>query len=332
MQNNFGPTDSHLSRPHPDDLIIRQSTIGSMQLCPARVGLSTLDGFSDRGSEALVFGSTVHNHLEKFLNGHGSDIWPIELATRDELRESLTQVEVKDDFLVADVASMASINAMLDEVLTACRQWHATVWPELDSLGGGLAEQEMQVPFGTLPAPNLCYGCYESTCDSQIGDRCDNHPGDRKVWLQGTPDLVVQGHGMFDWKTSGRAWKVDDNGRTKGSFNAQAPLYLWMWKQRTGEMLRDFTFWVYDRRNAAWQDHHTIWNDEQIDAALLNAWQYVLMLDAQAFPFTPTDSPYGKFQRGWHCSAKYCGGWEICPGKAMIDDGADLSARIDATW
>jgi hypothetical protein len=70
-----------------------------------------------------------------------------------------------------------------------------------------------------------------------------------------------------------------------------------------------------------------MWGKEQIEANLANAWEYGKMIAAGAFPYTPGDAPYGKHKRGWWCSPTYCGAWNICPGKATIADGTDLTVQ-----
>jgi hypothetical protein len=56
------------------------------------------------------------------------------------------------------------------------------------------------------------------------------------------------------------------------------------------------------------------------------------MVANDTYPATPAGESYGKYKRGWHCSAKYCGGWEICPFKGLIPDDADLEEKITHGW
>ena len=152
----------------------------------------------------------------------------------------------------------------------------------------------------------------------------------RMVWLQGTPDLWTMGT-VYDWKTTGNPWKENGGGLTRGSFGQQAPLYLHL-VSTLGATATRFVFYVYDRGSGAWASHETVWSPASIGAALANAWEYGKMIGAGAFPYTPASDNYGKYQRGWHCSARYCGAWDICEGKRILADGADMDMKIDSHW
>jgi hypothetical protein len=296
------------SEPAEDDIVVRQSTIGSMQLCPGRVGLSLTEGFDHTPSEAMVFGTMVHNLIEAFLSGKDTDgAWPLRLSTDAAILAALMQAAEKDGFTVEDVASPEVVQRVVNEVRSACFAWYSDVWQaglhQVDAVG---IEHTMTIPLGLLPSG-------------------------QSIWLQGTPDLYTPGT-AYDWKTSGRPWSESKQGLTKGSFNQQAPIYLALIEASTGLRPRQFVFVVYDRSTGQWSEHETTWADETIAASLLNAWEVGKQIAAQAFPYTPATDNFGKYERGWHCSAMYCGAWNICPGKAMVGDGADLTQTRSNRW
>jgi hypothetical protein len=297
-----------------EPLILRQSTIGSMQLCPARVGLSVVDGFNSTPSEAMFFGSLVHNLIERFLGGYVAggvtppSTYPLELLSRSVIGLAIADVCEKDGFDWEDVTRQEQREAIYEEARVATLAWFAQVWSahlfQSDVLG---VEQKLTAPLRDEPLPS-----------------------GRQALLQGTPDLWTGGT-VIDWKTSGRAWVVHAD-LTKGHFSPQAPIYFTLIERNGGPKIRRMTFYVYDRSSASWAEHETNWTDEQVEASLENAWQYAKQIDAGAFPYTPFESTFGKYKRGWHCSPKYCGAWDICPGKAMIADDTDLSVRTERSW
>ncbi|KKL94883.1 hypothetical protein LCGC14_1860280, partial [marine sediment metagenome] len=73
--------------PIESDLQLRNSTIGSWDLCPGRVGYAESEGFEPTPSEAMSFGSMGHGAIEVDLT-EGLHLW-----TKGELemlwRESL---------------------------------------------------------------------------------------------------------------------------------------------------------------------------------------------------------------------------------------------------
>lgn len=294
--------------PVEGDILVRQSTIGSMQLCPGRVGLSLLDGFDHTPSEPMVFGSMVHNLIESFLLlGEDDGQWPLRLATDSAITDSLLAVAEKDGFTPAHVASDEQIATLIAGVRDAVTSWYDQVWtPNLHQVEPAGIERTMTIPLGLLPTGQA-------------------------VWLQGTPDFYSTATG-YDWKTAGRGWSVSspryaDQELTKGNFSPQAPLYLALIEWTHQISPRRFVYIVYDRSKGTWSEYETVWSDAEIEASLLNAWEIGKQIAAQAFPYTPASDNFGKYERGWHCSPMYCGAWDICPGKAMLGDGYDIEQK-----
>jgi len=312
------------SEPAADDILHRQSYTGDYMLCPWRAGARTDPRFDDFPSEGRVFGSTVHNHIEKAIGLllDGIDLkW---LAMRQHLRESVAQVEEKDGFTWEKVCpNEAQREAFLDEVLRATRLWYEQVWlKDFDADMLMHIERTLTQPLGTL------HGECWMTDEMQP---CDIPDHGRGVWLHGTPDVVTSGR-IVDWKTTNWPWKLGVTGLHKGSVSPQAPTYCWLWEQETGERIRDFTFYVYDRKAQEWKRYDMVVTDEQIDAVLEQHWQVVRAIDSDVLPCTPVQDDFGKMKRAWYCSAAYCGAWSFCDGRQLIQDGVDLSQASPLTW
>lgn len=134
------------------------------------------------------------------------------------------------------------------------------------------------------------------------------------IYLKGTPDAVFEGV-VVDWKTSGRAWK-----ETKAHKALQADVYMALVKQELDIAIRDWIFWVYNRRGRVWEAIPTKRRISDINASLLRAYDYGLALESEILPATPYTDTFGELKRGWYCSAKYCGAWNICPAKYLHDN------------
>ena len=308
MLDGFGKVPSY-PEPRDDDIVVSQSTIGSMQLCPGRVGLSQVEGFYATPSEAMFFGSVVHHMIEKFLLLGDPGAWPFELSTTEAIRQAMDDAAVDEShgtaghFVIDEVATPDQVLMFIAEIRESVMAWYSQVWTAwFHEINITAMEQKLIMPLGILP-------------------------DGRAVWLRGTPD-VTTGGGIYDWKTSKKAWLLNSDGLSKGSFGPQAPLYLALTGQRSGH----FTFVVYDRATQKWETHPTVWSEEQVKASVLNAWETGKQIGAQGFPYTPFESSYGKYKRGWHCSPQYCGAWDVCPGKDSISDGVDTTVKIDRRW
>ena len=313
MMRTYGLMPDDRDGPADDDIVVRQSTIGSMRLCPARVGLSGEPGFLDAPSQAMFQGTVVHALIEEYLSAVASDGdlgagMPLRLSMVPNVVSLMAELAHADGFRLDDVASDAQIQKVAETAVAAAQSWHEQVWlgDGLDSMAILAIEAKMVRPLGTLP-------------DGRV------------IWLQGTAD-IVHGGGIVDWKTSSRGWKVNRDGLSQASFKVQAPLYLWLAEPILEKLASSATFYVYDVSKGQWTSHHTNWSEAQIMANLGNAWEAGKQIAAEAFPYTPAGSDYGKYGRGWWCSLKYCAAWNICPGKDSIADGVDTTARRDERW
>ena len=262
------------------DTLIRQSTIGQMQLCPGRVGFADNPGYLAMISEPLVFGSAVHHLIAGDLE-------------ENELREDLllSMHEWVEEMLVEDyewsLDQVPNVRDFFSEVSTAYRMWRTDVRDRALASPVLLVEEEQRMFLGE-------------------GNRGN-------VFLKGTADLVLEDQ-LVDWKTSGRAWK-----QSKADFSVQASLYMPLHKQTLDVSIQSFTFWVYNRGGRSWDRLTTRRTIAQIDAAMATALQYGRQIESESFPCTPVPEASFNKARGWYCKPKFCGAWNVCDAKFMND-------------
>lgn len=153
-----------------DTIIVRQSTIGQLQLCGKRVEYKDQEGFLEPVSEALCFGSCLH-----YLIGEDLTRNEIPLDLLANMEEWVERLLVTDyDWTLARVPNYPEF---LENLRVGYRSWREVVRP---LLGVPVAIEElMYVPLGEYKGRNIV--------------------------LQGTPDFV-EGEWLNDWKTSGRNW------------------------------------------------------------------------------------------------------------------------------
>lgn len=280
--------------PVDGDIELSQSTVSSMDLCPARVGYSTHEGFDASPSEPMSFGTAEHATIEHDLWSIGTEhfgTW-----SRDDVRDLWNETLIAErdgSWTLADFDADEKIEQSIDELIHANKRWHQQVWPTLKALGSELLiEERVTKCLGVLP-------------------------DGRHVWFGGTADLVdVKNKRIYDWKTSGREWK-----ESKAAMTPQAQAYTWLYG------IDDHTYWVYARNKRSWQSFRTHRRPEQVDAYLRHAWQRARQIGAGIFPATPLDSTFGDVKRAWYCSAKFCGAWDVCEFKYLPDDVYEAQIR-----
>ncbi len=282
--------------PGDDVLWMRQSTVGSWELCPARVMLSDDPGFKALPSEAMSFGTLVHEMGATDLTD-GLQNWTI--VDVMDLWDTL----VTDEYGVSvfELAAEEMIRDGAVEAIGANQLWRVQVVPTLPDTDP-VVETRLEAPLGVLPSG-------------------------RRVWLHGTGDVLYpDSHVGVDWKTAGRGWKEG-----KADLTGQAAAYTYLAWVAFSEWISEWRYWVYDRQKVEWAQWTTSRTEQQVDAWLRHAFGIAKAIDAGAVMYTPVDSTFGKMSRGWWCSAKYCGAWEVCKGKYLADD-VDESATVEVTW
>lgn len=198
-----------------------------------------------------------------------------------------------EEILVAEDWSLSKVpNAQdfMTELTNAYRIWRHEVYPQLPEAIS--LEEEMYLPLG---------GSY---------------------YLRGTSDAVFD-NVIMDWKTSGRDWKEG-----KADMSIQASLYMALVKQNLGKSIRKFEFWVFNRKKREWVSFPTSRRIKEINSALLSAYDYAYKMDKEAYTATPVTDTFGKKVRGWYCSPKWCGAWNICPAKYLNDNKNETEIAV----
>lgn len=213
----------------------------------------------------------------------------------------LTMNEWVERLLVEDydwsLELVPNVRDFFSELGSAYRSWRADVYPTLEEIL--CVEEEMYVPLG----------------EGQHGN----------IWLRGTADAVFTPR-IADWKTSAKPWS-----QAKADLSIQASLYPALVKQTYGKSIRKFRFWNYVRSKSQWGYLDTSRTVRQVNSALGSALAYGRQIEAGAFVPTPVpDAAFNK-QRGWYCSAKFCGAWNVCPAKYLADS-KDEGEKAVRSW
>lgn len=273
------------------DTLMRQSTSNQIGLCGYRTKLRDEVGYLAAVSEPMVFGSCMHYMISQDLED-----------TEDPLNLIACMDEWVELILVYDynwsLSEIPNVRDFFSELSSAYTQWKAVVRPVLPLVVSAI-EQEMFLPLGE-------------------GER-------GTIFLKGTPDIVYKDE-IIDWKTAGRGWK-----ESKAHHLIQVDAYMALVKQNLGRSIRSFIFWIYDRRHRSWDRIETSRRIRDIDAALLRLLDEGKALESNAFHATPTTDTFGEVKRGWYCSAKYCGAWNICPAK-FLNDNVDEKEIAVRSW
>ena len=277
------------AEPADDDLHLSQTTVSNAALCPARVGYRGDEGYSYVPSEAMSFGTMVHGMAEEDLGLLGTPMrwaagsWTF-YAVEEMWRDGLLN-ERDGSFDLYELADRERINKSIMEALHANKRWHEVVAPTLDLAG----RDDWQI---------------EKRVTKQLGTL----PDGRRVWFGGTADLVVPGLAL-DWKTAGRGWD-----QSKADTTYQATYYTWLYG------VDRHKYWVWNRREKDWSAFETSRSPKDVESALKVAWMLARQMADGTFTATPWQDTFGKVKRGWWCSAKYCGAWDICQFKNLPDD------------
>jgi hypothetical protein len=285
----YGVITEGFDVPRDTDVLIRQSTINSMELCAARIGYQDTEGYQQPFSEPLLFGSLVHECIA------------LAITADDMLKTVLSIGHVLDAYLETEYPewdySDFNLDSMIDEAQFALTEWWK--WWEGEHVTNPVAEQELYAQLGTLP-------------DGRI------------LWLYGTPDLYsIEDAKLYDWKTAGRGW-----GAGKADHAIQASLYSHLVHQNTGIFIKDWKFFVYNRRKGAWESHQTARSAAESDSAALIAWMRGLEVAYGIYSATPTVTENFKDKRGWYCQPKYCPAWNICEFKYLADSIDEQQTKV----
>lgn len=286
-----------METPIAGDLVMRRSLIDDFQLCPARIGYRGQPGYVEPVSDALVFGQGLHY----LANMHTMQQSPWQGNFEEWLEPYLNE---EYDWTIGQIPNYDAWKA---EIYYAYMRWSLEIWPEVEP--------------------------YLKRYDDWYAEQTlywlrHNEPGEVRRWLSGTPDLY-NGMGMVDYKTTGAAWQWY---QAKVDLAIQPSIYLALHQHVYGELLPEFIFYVWDRKKKEWLKFVTKREQEQVDAAVNTADEYLAQYAARIFPATMVvEGRGGKKQRGWYCSAKWCPAWNICD-KKFLNDSVDESEVAVRGW
>jgi hypothetical protein len=102
-------------------------------------------------------------------------------------------------------------------------------------------------------------------------------------------------------------------------------------KQNYGLSIRDWIFWIYDRKKKEWTAIPTKRKVQEINTALTRLLDYGEAVETAILQATPTTDTFGEVRRGWYCSPKFCGAWNVCPMK-YINDSVDEKVIATRSW
>lgn len=301
-----GIEDLHGLGPAPEEFVIRQSNVGNMDLCQARVGLMQGQPEQDP-SEAMFAGTAVHWLIDLWIDKwlEGVDLAP--LSDPDWVEQGLVSVALQKDGF--DLLSKFTSPVHLRQWVVECI-FMLNAWVEQWMIGNAQIVEEavgrevqLHRPLGTVKVP----GRREPVV----------------VWVSGHPDLYTRTL-LVDWKTSSKNWR---KGKAFGMVQDDIYSALVEWSQ--GIRIDQGLFVVGDRAARAWYEHPTRITEASREAALVRAYSHARDLLLGTYSFSPTNS-FG--DRHWPCSPKYCPAWDACPAKYIGDAKDLLSQETRSLW
>jgi len=264
---------------HHQRIYVRQSWIGDYLLCPERARLGvTLPHFRS-GSDATAIGTGIHSAIEWAINSHTAAIH----IDRDEMvRYAQEQVAIEMAkpiklTKVSDKPIAPTVDAMVNS-------WIDTIAMEIE--WGGSTELGFRFPSGLLSKNG-----YE-------------------IWYEGTIDYVEPSGTLWDWKTAGRAYFVNE----KQNKAHQPTVYCQFIKHHMAlEGDQSFRYGVMVRGNTpkgqvvdiVRNDGHYRWLNRQVQTIVNNA---LLVGETSSWPMN---------DQGVLCSSTWCSFWSVCKGAVV---------------
>lgn len=283
-------------------VFVRPSAHATWMLCQAAVAFTSHPQYDNTSSMQASRGTGVHLLNEMHI-AFGTvfdsaeqtlDAWTAEMARRGEGFHDFTTPTRRIE--------------VAQEILTAHQKWVEQFWlPVGQHLDIISTERKMQMPLGVLP-------------------------NGREVWLRGTADLVTAEPKVWDWKTSSTGWQT-----AKLNEITQHLSYAALVEHELEIQPREAAYVVYDFKSGtwSWSEFTVSFGRPQIDRVLREFFKMGAVLDADAAMASPAKrgASWGQDGRGWWCSAKWCGAWDICDGKYLLDDGKATGVRDNSiTW
>lgn len=307
MIPGFMDIEGFPAEPGDHDLVISPSSLNSWFLCNYRILYKDEDWFDNRSNEPPAWGTGMHRLIADHIRG----VDPPKTAgvTMERWIDECLNHDIHPENIV-DYADRAVLLRLAGEMLTGFELWVKDYWePHGSRMETLILEERVTRPLGTLP-------------------------NGRRVWVSGQADFVGKiGEGSalgVDWKTAGRGWK-----RGKAESNVQHTVYAWLAEKLIEERVVSSTYVVYNRQKSewTWKDKIILLTPAMRDATLRSMWDMAVSIDAGTGVASPmTRGGFGD-GRGWHCKPQYCGAWNGCEFKHMIDDDtAQLERPEEMRW
>lgn len=259
-------------------IYVRQSWLGDYLICPERSRLGVMMPEFRTGSDATAIGTGLHSAIEWALNSHDKaeaiDLDEMTQYARTEVAMELARPKLKLTD-ISDKPIEPTVDAMVNS-------WLSDIAPSIE--WNGLTELGFRYPSGLLASNG-----YE-------------------IWYEGTIDYVEPSGTLWDWKTAGRKYYVNE----KQSKAYQPTVYCQFVKRK--EMCtsdtQTFKFGVMLRKNNPEAQVVDICRDEG-DYRWLNHQTQVIVNNALQSGMA---GAWPMNDQGTLCSAKWCSFWSVCKG------------------
>lgn len=255
-------------------LVLRQSTLESLDLCLER-GRYRIYGLDEhRHTDATALGEAMHYGIEATLEKHLAGDWMDSTQAVEVAHEHLASLEY-------DYVQMKTDATIRKHVAAGVTLWHREVYPELEPVA------------------------VEHQFRHQLVEN-----DDFVIDLSGTMDYVDAHTGIWDWKTSGRAYAQWEKQR----WAIQPTVYSWAWHVadlEAGDTEFPFTYWVYLKSKDREHGH-----SQQLEVSRgPSDWDWLKQKClAIAYQIKADFSPWPKNDSHALCSPKWCDVWAECKG------------------
>lgn len=279
------PNTANGSHPEPDDYLLRVSSVGQADLCMGRLHHQNHPNYDDEKGEVLVFGTVQHALIEQ-------QVLTSQVVGRAQAEAAAAEVFAAEG-VTADLLGITAMGPWLDEQVMLANRWRqwcrgSLGWPLPEP---AFAEVRMAHPF--MAAPD-----------------------GRRVWLAGTPDLLLPSMGLgVDWKTANKGWPP-----ARAQSQNQQYAYRYLAQRVLGIDLDRWLFVVANRAKGEWEQFEVSIERSGIEGYLTRAQAVVDSLLAGTVVYHPKSGTSGR--RGWWCSSMYCSAWSVC-GARLLGDGQD---------
>lgn len=295
-------------REMPDDAIkVRPSAYSTWQNCALSVQYTSDPRYDSTSSMQAARGTGMHLPIEQHLKGdpfltekHMREAWVEELKARPGEWEKLGTLPAE------------TFRTVAAQIWEGYLLWQQQFWQTVGQhLTVVATERKLSMPIGEAP-------------------------DGREIWLRGTPDFIDDlGDGtdrVIDWKTSTSGWKA-----AKVNEMVQHIAYAALHQANGGRDVSQAMYVVYNFKDKSWS-----WDEfkipvlqSKVDLVLAEFVQMGRVLSIGGATASPMKRGpgWGQDGRGWWCSPKWCGAWDFCEGKLMLDDGQGHERRDSLiTW